>query len=137
MNRFRVMSAAGLLILAIGSSALRSVEWTRLRRRRPARDYVSQPKETIGERLAGDRSRTARPAFARGRGSRPQWCEVDPKDQAGTASMTGSLLIKGTGTRPAPADRRAIESLGGSIDSAHWEAAAPRSSSCRTRLSRP
>ena len=48
--------------------------------------------------------------------------EVDPKDLAGTASMTGSLLIKGTETMTAPQIASAIESLGGSIDSgAHWE----------------
>src|SRR2546423_4905556 len=49
--------------------------------------------------------------------------EVDPKDLAGTASMTGSLLTKGTKTMTAPQIASAIESLGGSIDSgAHWEA---------------
>src|SRR2546421_1319858 len=49
--------------------------------------------------------------------------EVDPKDLAGTASMTGSLLTKGTETMTAPQIASAIESLGGSIDSgAHWEA---------------
>src|SRR3954462_5088253 len=48
--------------------------------------------------------------------------EVDPKDLAGTASMTGSLLTKGTETMTAPQIASAIESLGGSIDSgAHWE----------------
>jgi zinc protease len=50
--------------------------------------------------------------------------EIDPKDLAGTASMTGSLLTKGTETMSAPEIASAIESLGGSIDSgAHWEAA--------------
>ena len=49
--------------------------------------------------------------------------EIDPKDLAGTASMTGSLLTKGTETMTAPEIASAIESLGGSIDSgAHWEA---------------
>ena len=49
--------------------------------------------------------------------------EVDPKDLAGTASMTGSLLTKGTESMTAPQIASAIESLGGSIDSgAHWEA---------------
>jgi zinc protease len=49
--------------------------------------------------------------------------EVDAKDLAGTASMTGSLLTKGTETMTAPQIASAIESLGGSIDSgAHWEA---------------
>jgi zinc protease len=48
--------------------------------------------------------------------------EVDPKDLAGTASMTGSLLTKGTETMTAPQIASAIESLGGNIDSgAHWE----------------
>src|SRR5256714_2580872 len=49
--------------------------------------------------------------------------EIDPRDLAGTASMTGSLLTKGTETMTAPQIASAIESLGGSIDSgAHWEA---------------
>jgi zinc protease len=49
--------------------------------------------------------------------------EVDPKDLAGTASITGSLLTKGTESMTAPQIASAIESLGGSIDSgAHWEA---------------
>ncbi|HEY2139437.1 MAG TPA: insulinase family protein, partial [Chthoniobacterales bacterium] len=48
--------------------------------------------------------------------------EVDAKDLAGTASMTGSLLTRGTETRSAPEIATAIESLGGTIDSgAHWE----------------
>lgn len=48
--------------------------------------------------------------------------EVDPQDLAGTASMTGSLLTKGTESMSAPEIASAIESLGGSIDSgAHWE----------------
>jgi zinc protease len=50
--------------------------------------------------------------------------EVDPKDLAGTAGMTGSLLTRGTETMSAPQIASAIESLGGSIDSgAHWDAA--------------
>ena len=49
--------------------------------------------------------------------------EVDEKDFAGTASMTGSLLTRGTETMTAPQIATAIESLGGTIDSgAHWEA---------------
>lgn len=48
--------------------------------------------------------------------------EVDPKGLAGTASMTGSLLTKGTETMTAPQIASTIESLGGTIDSgAHWE----------------
>src|SRR3954471_4034048 len=50
--------------------------------------------------------------------------EIDPKDLAGTASMTGSLLTKGTDSMTAPEIASAIESLGGTIDSgAHWDAA--------------
>jgi zinc protease len=50
--------------------------------------------------------------------------EVDPKDLAGTASMTGSLLTRGTESMSAPEIASAVESLGGSIDSgAHWDAA--------------
>ena len=50
--------------------------------------------------------------------------EVDPKDRAGTASMTGSLLTRGTESMSAPEIASTIESLGGSIDSgAHWDAA--------------
>src|ERR1700737_1911922 len=49
--------------------------------------------------------------------------EVDAKDLAGSASMTGSLLTRGTETMSAPEIATAIESLGGTIDSgAHWEA---------------
>jgi zinc protease len=49
--------------------------------------------------------------------------EVDDKDVAGTAGMTGSLLTRGTETMSAPEIATAIESLGGTIDSgAHWEA---------------
>ena len=51
--------------------------------------------------------------------------EVDPQNLAGTASMTGSLLTKGTETMSAPEIARTIESLGGSIDSgAGWDASA-------------
>jgi zinc protease len=48
--------------------------------------------------------------------------EVDPKNLAGTASMTGSLITRGTETMTAPQIATAIETLGGSLDSgAHWE----------------
>lgn len=51
--------------------------------------------------------------------------EVDPDGLAGTASITGSLLTKGTETMSAPEIARAIESLGGSIDSGvGWDASA-------------
>lgn len=43
--------------------------------------------------------------------------EVEPDGLAGTASLTGSLLTKGTETMSAPEIARAIESLGGEIDS--------------------
>ncbi len=43
--------------------------------------------------------------------------EVEPDALAGTASMTGTLLTKGTETMSAPEIARAIESLGGEIDS--------------------
>jgi zinc protease len=50
--------------------------------------------------------------------------ELDPKDLAGTASMTGALLTRGTESMSAPQIATAIESLGGTIDSgAHWDAA--------------
>lgn len=48
--------------------------------------------------------------------------EVDANELAGTASMTGSLLTRGTESMSAPEIATAIESLGGTIDSgAHWE----------------
>ncbi len=48
--------------------------------------------------------------------------EADSKDRAGTASMAGDLLTKGTATMSAPEIANAIESLGGSIDSgAGWD----------------
>ena len=43
--------------------------------------------------------------------------EVEPDALAGTASMTGTLLTKGTDTMSAPEIARAIESLGGEVDS--------------------
>ena len=48
--------------------------------------------------------------------------EVDPPKRAGAASMTADLLTKGTTGMSAPEIARAIESLGGSIDSgAAWD----------------
>jgi len=48
--------------------------------------------------------------------------EVDPDGRAGAASMTGSLLTKGTDRMSAPQIASAIESLGGAIDSgARWD----------------
>ena len=49
--------------------------------------------------------------------------EVDPDGRAGAASMTGSLLTKGTERMSAPQIASAIESLGGEIESgARWDA---------------
>ena len=49
--------------------------------------------------------------------------ETDPANLAGTASMTGSLLTKGTDKMSAPEIAAAIESLGGSISSGSgWDA---------------
>ncbi len=49
--------------------------------------------------------------------------EADADSLAGTASLTGDLLTKGTETMSAPEIASAIESLGGSIDSgAAWDA---------------
>lgn len=49
--------------------------------------------------------------------------EIDREGFAGTASLTGDLLTKGTETMSAPEIASAIESLGGSIDSgAGWDA---------------
>jgi zinc protease len=48
--------------------------------------------------------------------------EADPMDRAGTATMTGSLLTKGTDKMSAPEIAGAIESLGGTIGSgAGWD----------------
>lgn len=48
--------------------------------------------------------------------------EVDPDNLAGTASLAGSLLTKGTEKRTAPEIAEGIESLGGSISSgAGWD----------------
>jgi zinc protease len=48
--------------------------------------------------------------------------EVDPDNLAGTANMTGDLLTRGTEKRSAPEIARAVESLGGSIESgARWD----------------
>ncbi len=49
--------------------------------------------------------------------------EVDPDGRAGTATMTGSLLTKGTEKMSAPEIAGAVESLGGAIgSSAGWDA---------------
>jgi zinc protease len=49
--------------------------------------------------------------------------EVDPEGKAGLASMTSSLLTKGTTKRSAPQIAEAIEALGGMVDySARWDA---------------
>jgi zinc protease len=49
--------------------------------------------------------------------------EVDPDGRGGAASMTGSLLTKGTDKMSAPQIASAVESLGGSIESgARWDA---------------
>ena len=51
--------------------------------------------------------------------------EADAPGRAGTASMAGDLLTKGTATRSAPEIANAIESLGGSLDSgAGWDQSA-------------
>src|SRR5215212_8777678 len=48
--------------------------------------------------------------------------EADPSDLAGTASMAGTLLSKGTESMTAPQIAEAIESLGGDISSgAGWD----------------
>jgi zinc protease len=48
--------------------------------------------------------------------------EIDPPNLAGTASMTGALLTKGTESMSAPQIASAIESLGGDISSgAGWD----------------
>jgi zinc protease len=49
--------------------------------------------------------------------------EVDPPELSGVADMTAVLLTKGTRTRTAPEIARAIEALGGSLEtSAEWDA---------------
>src|ERR1700730_4561573 len=51
--------------------------------------------------------------------------EADPADLAGTASMTGALLSKGTESMSAPQIAQTIESLGGDISSgAGWDSSA-------------
>ncbi|MGH9900901.1 MAG: M16 family metallopeptidase, partial [Pyrinomonadaceae bacterium] len=49
--------------------------------------------------------------------------EIDPPQLSGAASMTASLLTKGTKTRTAPQIAEAVEALGGAINSsAGWDA---------------
>jgi len=125
VNRFRVISAAGLLILTAVSSvfAIGGVD-TPPPAAAPHEITFSQPKETKlpnGLRVIVV-ERPGLPLLAAELLVRTG-AEVDPKDLAGTASLTGSLLTKGTETMTAPQIASAIESLGGSIDSgAHWEA---------------
>jgi zinc protease len=122
----RVISAAGLLFFAVVSSAF-AIGGVDVPPAPSAPHEVTfaQPKET---KLAnGFRvvviERPALPLLAAEFVVR-NGAEVDPKDLAGTASMTGSLLTKGTETMSAPQIASAIESLGGSIESgAHWDAA--------------
>ena len=125
MNHLRVISAAAFLFFAAFSSgfAIGGVD-TPPPASAPHEVTFSQPKET---KLANGLrvvvvERPGLPLLAAEVLIR-NGAEVDPKDLAGTASMTGSLLTKGTETMTAPQIATAIETLGGSIDSgAHWEA---------------
>ncbi len=125
MNGFRIVSAVGFVILATFSRAfaIGGVD-APPPASAPHEVTFSQPKET---KLANGLrvvvvERPGLPLLAAEVLIRTG-AEVDPKDLAGTASMTGSLLTKGTETMSAPQIASAIESLGGSIDSgAHWEA---------------
>ena len=125
MKRFRAISAVALSSWAIGSCAfaIGGVDAPPAPAA-PHETTFSQPKET---KLANGLrvivvERPGLPLLAAEVLVRTG-AEVDPKDLAGTASMTGSLLTKGTQTMTAPQIASAIESLGGSIDSgAHWEA---------------
>jgi zinc protease len=121
----RVISAAGFVFLAMFSSAFGIGGLDTPPPAAPPHEVTfSQPKET---KLANGLrvvvvERPGLPLLAAEVLVR-NGAEVDPKDLAGTASMTGSLLIKGTETMTAPQIASAIESLGGTIDSgAHWEA---------------
>ncbi|HEX8897423.1 MAG TPA: pitrilysin family protein [Chthoniobacterales bacterium] len=123
--QLRVISAAAFLFSAVFSSAfaIGGVD-TPPPASAPHEVTFSQPKET---KLANGLrvvvvERPGLPLLAAEVLIR-NGAEVDPQDLAGTASMTGSLLTKGTETMTAPQIASAIESLGGSIDSgAHWEA---------------
>lgn len=125
MKCFNAISVRGFLILATSSSAfaIGGVD-TPPPAAPPHAVTFSQPKET---KLANGlrvvvAERPGLPLLAAELLVR-NGAEVDPKDLAGTASMTGVLLTKGTETMTAPQIASAIESLGGSIDSgAHWEA---------------
>ncbi|HEX4639796.1 MAG TPA: pitrilysin family protein, partial [Chthoniobacterales bacterium] len=125
MIQTRVISAAGFVFLAMFSSAFGIGGLDTPPPAAPPHEVTfSQPKET---KLANGLrvvvvERPGLPLLAAEVLVR-NGAEVDPKDLAGTASMTGSLLIKGTETMTAPQIASAIESLGGTIDSgAHWEA---------------
>src|SRR5256714_14261628 len=118
------MSAAGLWIWASGSSALAIGGLdTAPAPSAPHETTFSQPKET---KLANGLrvvvvERPGLPLLAAELLVR-SGAEVDGKELAGTASMTGSLLTRGTESMSAPQIATAIESLGGTIDSgAHWE----------------
>ena len=121
----RLISAAGMLFFATLSPALAigGVD-NPPRPTAPHEVIFSQPKET---KLANGLrvivvERPGLPLLAAEVLVR-SGAEIDEKGLAGTASMTGSLLMRGTETMTAPQIATAIESLGGSIDSgAHWEA---------------
>lgn len=59
--------------------------------------------------------------------------EADPADRGGLASMTGTLLVKGTTTRSSEEIARGVEALGATIDSgAGWDASYVNLSSLST-----
>lgn len=125
MKRFALIFAAALSILALSSRAF-AIGGVDAPPAPAASHEVSfnQPKETKlpnGLRVVVV-ERPGLPLLAAELLVR-NGAEVDPKDLAGTASMTGALLTKGTETMTAPQIASAIETLGGTIDSgAHWEA---------------
>lgn len=120
----QLIFAAGLLLVASLSSALAVGGLdTAPAPSAPHETTFSQPKET---KLANGLrvvvvERPGLPLLAAELLVR-SGAEVDGKELAGTASMTGSLLTRGTESMSAPQIATAIESLGGTIDSgAHWE----------------
>ncbi|MFL6514650.1 MAG: M16 family metallopeptidase [Chthoniobacterales bacterium] len=120
---FRLSICTALLISAVSAFAIGGVD-TPPPPAAPAQPHFPQPQETKldnGLRVIVAQ-RPGLPLVAAhvviGTGS-----EADAPGLAGTASLTGTLLSKGTETRSAPQIAEEIESLGGDISSgAGWDA---------------
>jgi zinc protease len=123
VGRCNVLTVLTILTSAISAFAIGGTE-TPPPPAAPAEPHFAQPQETKldnGLRVIVA-SRPGLPLVA-AQVVIPIGAEADPSDLAGTASMTGTLLTKGTESMSAPQIAEAIESLGGDISSGSgWDA---------------